>query len=282
MKHLKLKSVVLILTLFAGATFSSCSDDTSELLKENQNSQKTLSTNRGNSRLLWDPVLVARTHNTGLDYIFEQLKDNPKLANIDEAMDFFEDKDKEFIISNGLNPKYESYIPSIITQEDITQSEENMKSIFSNKFVSEYEYLHNLINQANSDYNSTIETLDGYNPNKKIKSDWEYTILMTMAKVGEFSLEYWKSNVQKWAEVLNKPEQGNKTTFGFLGFDWGDVGRSDAEGAVTTAVGLFVDGTGEALCATGPEGVAATGMVIAAGGIASSAVDFYNQYLDLF
>ncbi len=262
MKNLKILSLV---TLFISAIISSCSpDSTNEITAEATDS--TLLARKGQN-LLWDPDLVATVHNNGLEYIYNDFENIPNTSQND-TNSFLASKAREFVLEQGLDSKYSENVPAI-TDFDISNFENSIASNYSSSFSYEYFYLKNLMIDDKKSLSDKILSLSNYTPTRTFNDDLEYTMIITMAKVGKASLEYWKDKGGEWQNSLNNSQAK---------FNWGAIGISDAGGAVTAAAGLWASGTGSAMiAAAGPGGAVGVGLVIAGGAIGSSATAFFAQ-----
>ncbi len=100
-------------------------------------------------------------------------------------------------------------------------------------------------------------------------------------EIAKNSINYWHDNIKNWYEVFNGTNSLKDLDSFNWSWPWRTLALNDAEGAVATAASLAVNGTGEALIAAGPDGWLAGGMVLAAGGLGSSGIAFYNWYLSL-
>lgn len=263
MKNFKSFSLLsLSITLFV----ASCSSNSSEE-DYNENLNNSLFAKQSN-RLLWDADLVANKHNEGLDYIYNHLNQAP-LSNQENTNTFLDNKTSEFILLNGLEQQYAGNIPDLIIDEDIIEFENGISTNQSPDFSYEYFYLKNLLLDENKSTADKINSLANYQPTRNIKDDLEYTMIITMSKVGKASLEYWNTKGSSWQAAVGNTEAK---------FNWGIIGFSDAGGAVTAAAGLWASGTGAAMIAAGgPGGAVGVGLVIAAGAIGSSATAFVGQ-----
>ncbi len=264
MKKLKFFS---LFTLFVFAIISSCSpDSTNEIVNETLNNNLLA---KSGYKLMWDPELVATTHNNGLDYIYDNL-DNAPLSDQNQTNAFFGSKSIDYVLQNGLDSKYEDNIPEEFIDEDITEFENSIDSNYSSGFKYEYYYLKDLILDNKQNLDNKILALSNYVPTKEFNDNYEYTMIMTMAKVGKSSLEYWKSNGNAWQTAINNTSKSS--------FNWSIIGFSDAAGAVGMAAGMVANGSAAAMIADGgPGGAVGVGLCVAAAGIMSSASAFTGQ-----
>jgi hypothetical protein len=267
MKNLKILS---LFTLFVSAIISSCSpDSTNEIIDETTNNNLL---EKSSNKLMWDPELVAITHNNGLDYIYTQLDETP-ISDQKQTNLFYGNKSLEFVLQNGLDSKYDENVPDKFIDDDIRDFENSLSTNHSQSFSYEYYFLKDLMLDSKKDIDTKIQELSNYEPTKKLRDDYEYTMIITMAKVGKSSLEYWKSKGDAWQTAL-----GNNTAKRDGDFNWSIIGFSDAAGAVGTAAGMVVNGSAAAMiAAAGPGGAVGVGLCIAAGGIMSSATAFTGQ-----
>lgn len=139
--------------------------------------------------------------------------------------------------------------------------------------IMKYLNLKDLMLDSKKDIDIKIKELSNYVPTKQLRDDYEYTMIITMAKVGKSSLEYWKSKGDAWQTAL-----GINTAKKDGDFNWSIIGFSDAAGAVGMAAGMVANGSAAAMIAAGgPGGAVGVGLCIAAGGIMSSASAFTGQ-----
>lgn len=267
MKNLKILS---LFTLFVSAIISSCSPDSTNEIVDVTTNNNLLA--KSGSKLMWDPELVATTHNDGLDYIYTHLDETP-ISDQNQTNLFFGDKSIEFVLQNGLDSKYEENVPDEFIDDNIKDFENSLSTNYSQDFSYEYYFLKDLMLGSKKDIDTKIQELSNYVPTKPLRDDYEYTMIITMAKVGKSSLEYWKSKGDAWQTAL-----GNNTAKKDGDFNWSIIGFSDAAGAVGMAAGMVANGSAAAMIAAGgPGGAVGVGLCVAAGGIMSSASAFTGQ-----
>lgn len=264
MKNLKILS---LLTLFISIFISSCSpNSTDEITDEAINNNLF---EKSGYKLMWDPDLVAATHNNGLDYIYNHLNEAP-LSDQNQTNLFFGSRSLEYVLQNGLDSKYDDNVPNEFIDDDITNFENNINSNFSSGFAFEYYFLKDLMLDNKKDLNYKIQALSNYVPIKNFRDNYEYTLIITMAKVGKSSLEYWKSNGSAWQAAINNTSKSS--------FNWSIIGFSDAAGAVGYGASMVLNGSAAGMIAAGgPAGAVGVGLCVAAAGIMSSASAFTGQ-----
>jgi hypothetical protein len=130
--------------------------------------------------------------------------------------------------------------------------------------------LNNAIDDNGDDYRKIFMAFE------KIRTDVlkngtkeEQIIAITAIEMGKSSLEYWYNNGNEWAGLMNIPTKG--------WFSWKNVGRSDIQGAISSALTI-----GIAALISGPPGWVAGTVGILGGAAASSAVEAGTQVVERY
>ena len=269
-----------ILTLFiTSLIFISCSNDNNEIDNMSENLLSRVDLNK-----------IGEEHNKGLDYVLNQIKNENKKSfsrrNINDFNSLINEYSIKYAELKGLSTEESQLITihDINIQFSARLSENNEFSDELNSFLVQLESLSDSDKDdwKLSNYLTFLIDLETQAQNSSLSDDEKF-IFLSGTSVAKHSLEYWSENVDEWADLFEN-ENGNRTMSaqGFWDrFNWGAIGISDAGGAVSSAAGLALSGTGAAMVAGGPAGWIGIGLVVGASAIISSGTAFAAQAMTM-
>jgi len=232
---------------------------------------------------------IGAEHNRGLEYVYEQLKEEKlKSGNIEgsdvlelakrHTIDFLEMNQSSFVkdyIDISISGAHKSFILgeneyafNSRTFENSSSDQLWPKEIEDSLTAKQKELLtilNNDINDKSLDLNSTLSIFD--NVKERVKNECtqeEKPVLFAAIGIGVNSLTYWNNNFDKWmvlaSTTTNKAANGCDSCF-----SWKQVGKADVAmgvgGAATAGVANFFGPTGWAVFGAATLGGAVGGSV---------------------
>ena len=214
---------------------------------------------------------IGKLHNEGLMYIHDAIKLKTKSGEITKdniTPEFLFELTKEYI--NGLDyPQSTKTIANksinAIDIQILTKTKtDSPLSDLSPDAVILAEKILTAFDNYDEQFDSTIQSVE-IEAIDILDETEEYAILAE-ASVARNTSEYWQQNFDSWLDSVSIE---TKT---LDDIDWGEVGGSDAFGAITMAANMIASGTMAALIAAGPPGWTAIGLALAASAIVASSI----------
>lgn len=252
-----MKKVFLIVLLFMGLFFISCSNenDINEQFSVQSDSTILQRINSNSYFNNYDFEFIGIGHNKGLEAIYSRLEsfDFLNSSQNDLYNEIFEET-QDFLLNNNNFDKLDSDLlsqlkPNVSSSNLITDMKDNLYSGLTSNFLKEE------VNKIENIFND-FKTIENYNSASVIRdirmieenigkseidfNDKEYVAVRAFISTSIHSLTYWEANINKWYELNPNSNQ----TFG-RGWGWfknaiGNMAVADAYGAGVGAVVGFV------------------------------------------
>lgn len=213
---------------------------------------------------------IGKLHNEGLMYIHDAIQLQTKTGEITKeniSPELLFELTKEYInrldypqdIKDIANQSINAIDLQLVTK---TKSDDPL-DILSPDAANLAERIISAFDYSDDQFDNAIQTVE-IEAIDVLDETEEYAILAE-ASVARNTSDYWHNNFDSWLDSVSVE------TKSIADIDWGEVGGSDAFGAIGTAAGMIADGSMAALLLAGPQGWVAIGLCLAAGAIAASA-----------